>query len=116
MSSRVKLRHEEAYHYKIETLLGELAEVLKGESEVKVEIVPSPRPEDEEAQYRDMCQADNLNFEECDTCRVKPGSPTLCRPCLHNRWLIDKLKRDIENERSARKGKTPVRGAARKRT
>lgn len=27
-------------------------------------------------------------FIECDTCRAKPGSPTLCWGCLHNRQLI----------------------------
>ena len=24
-------------------------------------------------------------FMECDTCRAKPGTPILCRGCLHNR-------------------------------
>lgn len=28
-------------------------------------------------------------FIECDTCRVKSGSPTLCRGCLHNREVIE---------------------------
>lgn len=27
-------------------------------------------------------------FVECDTCRAKPGSPFLCRGCLHNRDAI----------------------------
>ncbi len=27
-------------------------------------------------------------FMECDTCRAKPGSPTLCRGCLNNRQVI----------------------------
>lgn len=31
-------------------------------------------------------------FIECDTCRVKPGSPELCWGCFHNRMLISKLK------------------------
>ena len=30
-------------------------------------------------------------FLECDTCRAKPGSPDLCKGCLHNRALIEKL-------------------------
>jgi len=30
-------------------------------------------------------------FLECDTCRVKLGSPTLCKGCLHNRALIGRL-------------------------
>jgi len=29
-----------------------------------------------------------LDFVECDTCRAKPGSPTLCRGCLRNRAVI----------------------------
>ncbi len=29
-------------------------------------------------------------FMECDTCRKKPGSPELCKGCLHNRELINK--------------------------
>lgn len=33
-------------------------------------------------------------FIECDTCRAKPGSPTLCSGCLHNRALISKLKKE----------------------
>lgn len=31
-------------------------------------------------------------FLECDECRAKPGSPYLCKGCLHNRTLIAKLK------------------------
>lgn len=30
-------------------------------------------------------------FLECDTCRSKSGSPELCKGCLHNRALIEKL-------------------------
>jgi hypothetical protein len=26
-----------------------------------------------------------MNFIECDECRVKPGSPTLCQDCLERR-------------------------------
>ena len=28
---------------------------------------------------------------ECDTCRAKAGSPTLCLGCLNNRYLIKLL-------------------------
>lgn len=28
------------------------------------------------------------NVTECDTCRVKPGSPILCQGCLNNRDSI----------------------------
>lgn len=27
-------------------------------------------------------------FIECDTCASKPGTPTLCRGCQHNRQII----------------------------
>jgi hypothetical protein len=57
-----------------------------------IEIVPSPRPVDEQSAYHDMCQGDSLEFIECDTCRAKPGSPDLCRGCLHNRYLISQLR------------------------
>jgi len=30
---------------------------------------------------------------ECDTCRAKPGSPTLCLGCLHNRNVIEQLEK-----------------------
>lgn len=30
-------------------------------------------------------------FVECDTCRAKPGSPSLCAGCLHNRDTIHRL-------------------------
>ncbi len=26
-------------------------------------------------------------FKECAACAAKPGAPTLCDTCLHNRWL-----------------------------
>lgn len=29
-------------------------------------------------------------FMECSACRVKPGSPTLCDGCLHNRAVIER--------------------------
>lgn len=32
-----------------------------------------------------------VGFVECDTCHAKPGSPTLCAGCFHNRDLIEKL-------------------------
>jgi hypothetical protein len=39
----------------------------------------------------DAPEASAEEFVECDACRVKPGSPTLCRGCLSNRALIEKL-------------------------
>ena len=35
-------------------------------------------------------------FSECATCAAKPGSPTLCSACLHNRATINRLR--AENE------------------
>lgn len=32
-----------------------------------------------------------MDFMECDTCKAKPGSPTLCAGCLNNRAVIGKL-------------------------
>ncbi len=36
---------------------------------------------------------DKTSFMECDTCRAKPGSPTLCLGCLHNREAIGLLSK-----------------------
>lgn len=36
----------------------------------------------------DLVPNARLEFMECDTCRAKPGSPPLCRGCLHNRNVI----------------------------
>lgn len=52
-----------------------------------VEIVESPRPDE-----RGPAEMD---FMECPTCAAKPGSPTLCDSCLHNRSLIGVLQRKI---------------------
>lgn len=30
-------------------------------------------------------------FKECAICAAKPGAPTLCPACLHNRATIDRL-------------------------
>lgn len=30
-----------------------------------------------------------MEFQECSYCAAKPGSPTLCAPCLHNRAALD---------------------------
>lgn len=39
----------------------------------------------------------NNDFMECDTCRAKLGTPTLCSGCLHNRDIIMNNK-TIEKE------------------
>lgn len=33
------------------------------------------------------------DFMECATCAAKPGSPQLCKACLHNRKLVSDLRR-----------------------
>jgi len=35
------------------------------------------------------------NFEECETCAAKSGTPPLCSGCLNNRTLIESLNREI---------------------
>jgi len=35
---------------------------------------------------------DNQDFQECDTCRAKPGTPVLCAGCLHNRSAIENIR------------------------
>lgn len=45
-----------------------------------------------------------LPFTECDTCKVKPGSPTLCNGCLKNRQVIYSANRYI-NKLLSTKGK-----------
>lgn len=39
-------------------------------------------------------------FEECATCRAKPGTPSLCLSCLHNRTLIHKLQALVKTARA----------------
>lgn len=36
-----------------------------------------------------------VEFMECDTCRAKAGSPILCKGCLHNRDVIQKLGAEL---------------------
>jgi hypothetical protein len=38
----------------------------------------------------------NKQFIECDTCKAKPGSPTLCAGCINNRRLIAHLQRESQ--------------------
>jgi hypothetical protein len=40
-----------------------------------------------------------LEFVECARCAAKPGSPTLCRECLHNRNVIHLLQRTQRSPR-----------------
>lgn len=40
----------------------------------------------------------NLEFKECESCSAKPGSPTLCESCLHNRTVISDLNKDFKDQ------------------
>jgi hypothetical protein len=46
-------------------------------------------------------------FTECDACRSKPGSPTLCGGCLRNRALIEKLSGRTTSGRASSKPEAP---------
>jgi hypothetical protein len=62
---------------------------------MKWRIVPSPRPENEE-DFSFQHPDHKGDFMECDTCRAKPGSPALCRGCLHNREVIFELRKKLK--------------------
>lgn len=32
-----------------------------------------------------------MKHAECESCAAKPGAPTLCAACLHNRAMIHRL-------------------------
>lgn len=38
------------------------------------------------------------DFMECDTCRAKLGSPYLCRGCVYNRDLVNKLNKKLNSQ------------------
>lgn len=38
-------------------------------------------------------------FKECDTCATKPGTPTLCSGCIHNRDVITRIEPFVVSER-----------------
>lgn len=56
---------------------------------------PTP-PTQEKKLSIEIVEADRIepvytnDFVECDSCRAKPGSPTLCYGCLNNRDLINR--------------------------
>ena len=52
----------------------------------KIVVVSADRPEDE------TIVLESEDFMECSVCIVQPGMPPLCKSCLHNRTLIDRLK------------------------
>lgn len=36
------------------------------------------------------CEPIKMEFQECESCAGKPGSPDLCAGCLHNRRVIER--------------------------
>ena len=39
----------------------------------------------------------NNEFHGCASCTSKPGTPTLCPSCIHNRRVIERLSNNAEN-------------------
>ncbi len=39
-------------------------------------------------------------YAECATCSAKPGAPTLCAACLHNREMVGRLERERDEARA----------------
>ena len=37
----------------------------------------------------------DIEFMECDTCRAKAGSPIICKGCLFNRDVIQRLGEEL---------------------
>ena len=40
---------------------------------------------------------ERMEFQECEICAKKPGSPPLCPSCLNNRSLIDKCHTRLQD-------------------
>lgn len=38
----------------------------------------------------------SIQYKECKACSEKPGSPTLCEACFHNRSIVNQLKTELE--------------------
>lgn len=75
--------------------------------EKMVPITESPRPENEPKSLQDSQHW--MEFMECDSCRGKSGTPTLCRGCLHNREVISKFAQVCkENEISLKEVVRPT--------
>jgi hypothetical protein len=68
--------------------------------DIKLEV--AERPEDDSGPVMTFMD----EFKECDTCRGKLGTPTLCTGCIHNRSLIRELRsyvdEFIENDKQSK--------------
>lgn len=49
---------------------------------------------DDYVNFMNIFVSTDPKFIECDSCRAKPGTPTLCSGCLHNRRVINSLRRE----------------------
>lgn len=59
---------------------------------MKIKIVSRPDTDEIEDKMSEFySKLENLTFVECPECEKKPGSPTLCQSCFHNRTVISML-------------------------
>jgi hypothetical protein len=68
-----------------------------------MKVVIYERPDTDAIQERTRAyyaDSKNLVFKECPTCAAKPGSPTLCESCYHNRYVIRMLRERAKLEGS----------------
>lgn len=63
---------------------------------MKAYVVKNPKPKIERETTRLSTLPRPREFWECAECRAKPGSPTLCASCQHNRSAINELWTYIE--------------------
>lgn len=63
------------------------------------ESTPPPELERPLVCYSASKDPNKNEFWECEACRTKPGTPLLCKSCLHNRAIISKLWTEIDRLR-----------------
>jgi hypothetical protein len=65
-------------------------------NKMSLKIYSRPDTDDiERKEKKHYKKAKNLTFKLCRVCGGKPGSPTLCAPCYHNRRVILELRRRL---------------------
>ena len=57
-----------------------------------------------QAKYKHRSLYHQEEFWECPSCIMKPGSPTLCTSCLHNRAMIEDLERQVKQRQGIVEG------------
>ena len=55
-----------------------------------------------------MSEVDTTGFVECSTCQAKPGMPTLCGSCVHNRQAIGQLEKMIVAHKEGRERENQI--------